>query len=199
MAPNVLKGNVIKNKAVASGKYVPFFGSSELSRFSAFHPSVLSEKYQRNYRPFLLGEAGTQSLTQAMVIHSMGDAIANKKAVFILSPQWFVKKGVPNDSFGAHYSQLQTYQWLANLTELTSGDQYLAQRLTKFPVVQKDKVLMETLANLQAGQLPQRSQRDYFIMNLRFLNREDELFSQIGMVSREPIVEKDMKQLPRYL
>ena len=29
-----------------------------------------------------------------------------------------------------------------------------------------------------------------------FLNREDELFSQIGMVSREPIVEKDMKQLP---
>ena len=31
MAPNVLKGNVIKNKAVASGKYVPFFGSSELS------------------------------------------------------------------------------------------------------------------------------------------------------------------------
>ncbi|HCN87486.1 MAG TPA: D-alanyl-lipoteichoic acid biosynthesis protein DltD, partial [Enterococcus faecalis] len=63
MAPNVLKGNVIKNKAVASGKYVPFFGSSELSRFSAFHPSVLSEKYQRNYRPFLLGEAGTQSLT----------------------------------------------------------------------------------------------------------------------------------------
>ncbi len=55
---------------------------------------------------------------------------------------------------------------------------------------------METLANLQAGQLPQRSQRDYFIMNLRFLNREDELFSQIGMVSREPIVEKDMKQLP---
>ncbi|WP_136498873.1 D-alanyl-lipoteichoic acid biosynthesis protein DltD [Enterococcus faecalis] len=196
MAPNVLKGNVIKNKAVASGKYVPFFGSSELSRFSAFHPSVLSEKYQRNYRPFLLGEAGTQSLTQAMVIHSMGDAIANKKAVFILSPQWFVKKGVPNDSFGAHYSQLQTFQWLANLTELTSGDQYLAQRLTKFPVVQKDKVLMETLANLQAGQLPQRSQRDYFIMNLRFLNREDELFSQIGMVSREPIVEKDMKQLP---
>ena len=50
-----------------------------------------------------------------------------------------LSKGVPNDSFGAHYSQLQTYQWLANLTELTSGDQYLAQRLTKFPVVQKTK------------------------------------------------------------
>ena len=49
------------------------------------------------------------------------------------------QKGVPNDSFGAHYSQLQTYQWLANLTELTSGDQYLAQRLIKFPVVQKTK------------------------------------------------------------
>ena len=73
-----------------------------------------------------------------MVIHSMGDAIANKKAVFIISAM-VCQKGVPNDSFGAHYSQLQTYQWLANLTELTSGDQYLAQRLTKFPVVQKTK------------------------------------------------------------
>ncbi|MGC3391305.1 D-alanyl-lipoteichoic acid biosynthesis protein DltD, partial [Enterococcus faecalis] len=42
----------------------------------------------------------------------------------------------------------------------------------------------------------QRSQRDYFILNLRFLNREVVLFSEIGMVSREPIVDKDMKQLP---
>lgn len=89
-----------------------------------------------------------------MVIHSMGDAIANKESGLYFISAMVCQKGVPNDSFGAHYSQLQTYQWLANLTELTSGDQYLAQRLTKFPVVQKDKVLMETLANLQAGQLP---------------------------------------------
>ncbi len=36
MAPNVLKA-MIKNKAVASGKYVPFW-LLELSRFSAFPP-----------------------------------------------------------------------------------------------------------------------------------------------------------------
>ena len=73
-----------------------------------------------------------------MVIHSMGDAIANKKAVFILSPQWFVKR-VYLMIVLVHTILIQTYQWLANLTELTSGDQYLAQRLIKFPVVQKTK------------------------------------------------------------
>ena len=55
MAENVLKGDAIKNEALSEKQYVPFFGSSELSRISPFHPSVLAEKYQRNYRPFLLG------------------------------------------------------------------------------------------------------------------------------------------------
>ena len=49
---------------------------------------------------------------------------------------------------------------------------------------------METLANLQAGQLPQRSQRDYFIMNLRFLNREDELFSQLAWLAENQLLKR---------
>ena len=79
MSANILRGNAIKNKAMRSDRYVPFFGSSELSRISAFHPSVLAEKYDRNYRPFLLGAPGTQSLTQAMMMKSMGSELAHKK------------------------------------------------------------------------------------------------------------------------
>ena len=62
MSANVLKGENIKNEAMAEN-YVPFIGSSELSRMDAFHPSVLAQKYHRNYRPFLMGMAGTQDLT----------------------------------------------------------------------------------------------------------------------------------------
>ena len=62
MSANVLKGETIKNEAMAEN-YVPFIGSSELSRMDAFHPSVLAQKYHRDYRPFLMGMAGTQSLT----------------------------------------------------------------------------------------------------------------------------------------
>ncbi len=64
-----------------------FFGSSELSRISPFHPSVLAEKYQRNYRPFLLGAPGTQSLSQYMMMRSAGDAMKTRKSslLFLLS------------------------------------------------------------------------------------------------------------------
>ena len=48
---NIFKGRYVKNQAF-SGKYVPFFGSSELSRLDALHPSILAEKYHRNYQPF---------------------------------------------------------------------------------------------------------------------------------------------------
>jgi len=54
LSPNVLKGKRIKEAALKD-KYVPFFGSSEWSRIDPMHPSVLAQKYNRNYRPFLLG------------------------------------------------------------------------------------------------------------------------------------------------
>lgn len=36
--------------------FVPFFGSSEWLRFDGAHPAVLAEKYNRSYRPYLLGQ-----------------------------------------------------------------------------------------------------------------------------------------------
>ena len=55
----VFKGIKMKQEAFDSG-YVPFYGSSELSRFDPLHPSVLAAKYHRSYRPFLLGGPGSQ-------------------------------------------------------------------------------------------------------------------------------------------
>lgn len=56
MSPNILLGQRIKDQALQAG-YVPFMGSSELSRMDAFHPSVLAAKYDRDYR-LLLGRLG---------------------------------------------------------------------------------------------------------------------------------------------
>jgi D-alanine transfer protein len=196
MASNVLRGNAIKNKAMASKKYVPFFGSSELSRISAFHPSALAEKYDRNYRPFLLGAPGTQSLTQAMMMQSMGDNLSKKKVVFILSPQWFVKKGVTEDYFNAYFSDLQTYQWIDRLETVSRSDQYLAQRLLDFSKVKKDQRLTNALKRIQEGQLPSSSDRGYLHLMLNMYSREDELFGKIGMISKEKAVKKAVKRLP---
>lgn len=196
MATNVLRGDAIKNKAMASKKYVPFFGSSELSRISPFHPSVLAEKYNRNYRPFLLGAPGTQSLTQAMMMHSMGKDLANKKVVFILSPQWFVKNGVSKDYFNAYYSELQTYQWVDGLKNISEGDRYFAERLMAFPKVQEDIQLMHSLTSIKNNQLPDATDKHYVHWKINMLAREDELFSKIGMISKQPLIDKQTHKLP---
>ena len=60
---NIFKGTAVK-KAAFEQNYVPFMGSSELSRMDAFHPASMALRYHRDYQPFLLGAAGSQSLTQ---------------------------------------------------------------------------------------------------------------------------------------
>lgn len=196
MAINVLRGNAIKNEAISSNKYVPFFGSSELSRISAFHPSVLAEKYERSYRPFLLGAPGTQSLTQALMIQSMAKELHNKKIVFILSPQWFVKEGVSNDYFSAYFSELQTYQWMKQLDNIDENDKYLAARLLDFSKTKEDKLLVKGLDAIKNGQLPKKMDRQRILLKLNMLEREDELFSKIGMLSKQSAIDKAAQKLP---
>lgn len=196
MSENVLKGDIIKNEALAEKKYIPFFGSSELSRISPFHPSVLAEKYHRDYRPFLLGAPGTQSLSQYMMMRSAGDDLKNKKIVFIISPQWFVKDGVKKDYFDTYYSQLQTLDWLFSLKKITPADRYLARRLLHFSIVKKDEKLTEMLQMIKKGQLPSVEKRNQLRLNWNILKREDEMFSDIGLKSKQDKIDQAMKPLP---
>ena len=196
MSTNILRGNAIKNKAISSEKYIPFFGSSELSRISPFHPTVLAEKYDRSYRPFLLGAPGTQSLTQAMMMQSMGESLAHKKVVFIISPQWFVENGVTQDYFNAYYSKLHVYQWINNIETIDENDKYLAKRLLEFPKVKEDEQITDVLQNISEGQTPSLADKHTMNIAINILSREDELFSKIGMISKEDAVKKAEKPLP---
>lgn len=196
MAGNVLRGNSITKEALSTDKYVPFFGSSELSRISPFHPSVLAEKYDRGYTPFLMGAPGTQSLTQFMMMQSLGSELKDRKAVFIISPQWFVKEGIKRDYFDAYYSPEQTLSWLLQLKKVQASDRYLAQRLTDYGVVRKDERLDRMLAAVKDGQLPDKTDVMFSRLKLNMLEREDQLFSTIGMVSKQEAIDKNVKALP---
>ncbi|QZO08347.1 D-alanyl-lipoteichoic acid biosynthesis protein DltD [Enterococcus raffinosus] len=197
MAGNVLRGNSITKEALSTDKYVPFFGSSELSRISPFHPSVLAEKYDRGYTPFLMGAPGTQSLTQFMMMQSLGKDLKDRKVVFIISPQWFVKHGIKRDYFDAYYSPEQTLNWLLNLKKVQASDKYLAQRLTHYGVVKKDERLERMLDAVMDGQLPDKSDIAVSKLKLNMLEREDELFSTIGMLSKQAEIDKNVKALPK--
>ena len=196
MAGNVLRGNSITKEALSTDNYVPFFGSSELSRISPFHPSVLAEKYDRGYTPFLMGAPGTQSLTQFMMMQSLGNELKDRKVVFIISPQWFVKNGIKRDYFDAYYSPEQTLNWLLNLKKVDESDKYLAQRLTHYGVVRKDERLDRMLDAVMNGKLPDQTDVAFSKLKLNMLEREDELFSTIGMVSKQETIDQATKKLP---
>ncbi|MFD1422025.1 D-alanyl-lipoteichoic acid biosynthesis protein DltD [Lactiplantibacillus songbeiensis] len=182
LSPNVLKGRLVKRQAL-SDNYVPFFGSSEWSRFDPMHPSVLAAKYHRNYRPFLLGARGTQSLTQYFAMQSVKKQLTNKKAVFVISPQWFVPKGTRTDAFGYYYSPLQTTDWLQT-EKNTQMDRYAAKRLLQMPSGSSDKVLAGALARVAAGFKPTSAQRAYINYKARVLGSEDEFFSKFGIAGK---------------
>lgn len=182
LSANVLKGRLIKRQALNDG-YVPFFGSSEWSRFDPMHPSVLAQKYHRDYQPFLLGARGTQSLTQYFAMQSVKKQLTHKKAVFVISPQWFVPKGTRKDAFGYYYSPLQTTDWLQSERN-TAMDRYAAKRLLQMPSGSSDRVLADALARVAAGFKPTKSQQAYINYKARLLGSEDEFFSRVGIADK---------------
>ena len=129
LTPIVFKNTALKKQALTDpdNRFVPFFGSSEWTRLDAFHPSVLSEAYQRKYTPFLLGLKGAESLTHYFGMQQIKPELVDKKAVFVISPQWFIKQGQNQNAFNYYYASDQGYHFLENAKN-TTEDKYAAKR-----------------------------------------------------------------------
>ena len=127
-------------------RFVPFFGSSEWLRFDGAHPAVLAEKYNRSYRPYLLGQRGAASLNQYFGMQQILSEIENKQAVFVISPQWFTESDYEPAVFQEYFNSDQLTSFLEN----QSGDissQHASKRLLKqFPNVSM-KDIVQKIAN----------------------------------------------------
>ncbi len=197
LSPNVLKGQVIKEAALNHQNFVPFFGSSEFSRFDFAHPSVLAAKYQRKYTPFLMGNPGTQSLTHYFQMQLITKQLENRKAVFVISPQWFVKKGTRKDAFSFYYSPLQATTWLLNRNGHTKQDRYAAQRLLEMPAGNANHTIKLALKRVANGQSITSHQRNTLTFKQRLLQHEDQLFSSLKMKNNQRKIAQAESELPQ--
>ncbi|WEV39850.1 D-alanyl-lipoteichoic acid biosynthesis protein DltD [Lactobacillus sp. ESL0681] len=189
----VFKGSRMKQNAYDDG-YVPFYGSSELSRMDPLHPSVLAEKYHRDYQPFLLGGPGSQSLAQFLGMQGTTKQMRNKKAVVIISPQWFTKKGQDPNAFTLYYSPLQACNFLLSIKSLNKANQYAAKRFLQMPEIKGEvKAAMKRIAH---GQQISATQRFALEGQRRMLDNEDKFFSSFQLRDRKPKIEKQAKLLP---
>ena len=176
-------------------RFVPFFGSSEWLRFDGAHPAVLAEKYNRSYRPYLLGQRGAASLNQYFGMQQMLPQLENKQVVYVISPQWFSKYGYEPAAFQQYFNGDQ----LTSFLEHQSGDQasqYAATRLLQqFPnVAMKD--LVQKLASKE-----ELSTADNEMIELlaRFSERQASFFGQFsvrGYVNYDKHVTRYLKTLP---
>lgn len=191
----VLKGESVKN-AAEKENYIPIIGSSELSRMDPFHPSSMAQKYNWKNKPFLLGNPGTASLTQAMNVGGMANLKGNK-AVMIISPQWFTKTGVPSAAFKYFLSPLQLTGFILNSDHGDKAmNKYVANRILDLNV---DKGAVEdgALQRIADGKQITSFQR-FYIKNLTrsSLQSQDDFFGSLSMNDHEDMIDKASSQLP---
>ncbi|MFD1393316.1 D-alanyl-lipoteichoic acid biosynthesis protein DltD [Lacticaseibacillus jixianensis] len=194
LSPNVLGGARVKQQAQANG-YVPFFGSSELARMDPFHPSTLAAKYHRAYRPLLLGDPGTQSLVHFVDDQSQLAQLKGKKAVLIVSMQWFTKQGQIPAAFDMYYSPLQLSLWLLRARG-SEADRYAARRLLKMDAPAKSRLDRQALYQIAAGGPVSGWVRPALQARLQMLRNEDRLFSRFTGAANWHRIEAGEKQLP---
>jgi D-alanine transfer protein len=199
LSDSVLKGEAVKKRAMQLDSYVPFLGSSEWRRFDAFHPSVLAKKYDRAYRPFLLGTAGTQCLTHFLSLHSMDESLSGKPAVFVISPQWFQYAGVEEASFEEFFSPIQIYDWLCDDDADPVIGIYFAKRMLTFQFIQNDAFFKDVFTRISDGKTLSRGQRQRCENRLRVLQAEDRFYGWFFIENHLRKILAGAKELPdRY-
>ena len=164
------KTNALSNK---EHRFVPFFGSSEWLRFDALHPAVLAEKYDRNYRPYFMGQRGAASLNQYLGMQQMLPELKNGTAVYVLSPQWFTKKGYNSAAFQQFFNNDQLSSFL-NQNEVDENSEYAAKRILEM----KPEIAMKSqLSKVAKGQELNTFDKTYVQFLAELNKREDALFS----------------------
>ncbi|MDR0817875.1 MAG: D-alanyl-lipoteichoic acid biosynthesis protein DltD [Clostridiales Family XIII bacterium] len=196
MGTTVLSSSIIKQQAMSDERYIPFFGSSELRRFNITHPSLLAKKYGRSYTPFLLGTKGTQSLTHFLFIQSMGESVRGKRAVFIISPQWFQKKGIDEAALAQFCSPLGNFDYVSDTAAPDAERKYFARRMLGFDYMQHDAVLKSAFEAMADGAAadPVTTQRGR--ANLRLLTMEDKLFSRFFIENHNNTIDSRLSSMP---
>ena len=191
------KGRTQKVRALTDKKhrFVPYFGSSEWLRFDSMHPAVLSEKYKRNYRPYFLGQRGAASLTQYFGMQQMLPQIENKTAVYVISPQWFTKKGYSPAAFQQYFNSDQLTSFL-HQQEGDMAAQYAAKRLLQlYPTV----AMKDNVKKVADNQKLSNFDKQYIRLISRLNNREDALFSSLFSEHNEnyeKLVQPQVNRLP---
>jgi D-alanine transfer protein len=139
--PVMFQGKYIQSKMLENNLYLPMYGSSELARLDAFHPSNYFKENSAGFVPFLVGRGGSISIIHFLNFAEHTEQLKGKKLVFILSPQWFQPGGADESHFVPNYSSLQGYDLALNDKIDPVTKKKAIKRLLHFVPVKDDQLL----------------------------------------------------------
>lgn len=171
------KGRMQKVQALtdADHRFVPFFGSSEWLRFDSMHPSVLAEKYNRSYRPYLLGQRGAASLNQYFGMQQMLPELENQTVVYVVSPQWFTKTGYDSSAFQQYFNSDQLTSFLSQ----QAGDEAAKHAAERLLQLYPNVTMAEIVKKVAAGKDLSASESQLLELMARLNKRQDIFFSSL--------------------
>ncbi|MBU3099442.1 MULTISPECIES: D-alanyl-lipoteichoic acid biosynthesis protein DltD [Clostridium] len=110
------KSPILQSMGARQNDNLFMFGSSELEHTIEYYtqPIKFFNGKKAGFQINLIGKAGYKSLVHAADFGALGHELKGQKVVFVLSPQWFVKKGIDKNTFEANSSELQVYGFLFN-------------------------------------------------------------------------------------
>lgn len=141
MSPLVFQGMYFQERMLKESNSLPLYGSSELNRFDPFHPYNYARATDTPYSIFMVGRGGMQSITHFLNFAAQEKNLKDKKIIFIISPQWFTKNGMPELQFSTNYSMLHAYDLPYNKDIDEELRHRAMKRLLEFDTVNRDQLL----------------------------------------------------------
>ena len=126
------KSVALQSMGARQGDNLLMFGSSEFVKTAAYstHPIKVFNDKKNGFQINLIGQGGYKSLVHAANFGAIGKELAGKKVVFVLSPQWFLKRGINGNEFEANSSEAQVYGFLFNKDISLTTKQEFSKRIT---------------------------------------------------------------------
>lgn len=120
-APDVMRQNLDKNTLVV-------LGSSELEhgKNTPYHPQNMFK--DNTLHMMLIGAGHYQCLSHAITLAAIEPGMQKRKAVLIVSPQWFRKPGVVPKAFSSRFSESAYIDMLTNPKLSKKTKEYISRR-----------------------------------------------------------------------
>ena len=146
-----LTGNMQENM-------IPVFGSSEFQHGaqSFYHPARLFA--DSDFTPMLIGAGYYQSLSHALTLAAIEDSMQERKAVLILSPQWFRKTGVVDQAYISRFSEILYQNMLQNDALSQETKEYISRRTEK--LLAPDESTLERIRRDEASLWKKEASRE---------------------------------------